>query len=264
MAAGGSVLVDREAGGIVRLRLNRPAVLNALDQAMVEALHAAVGAIRDDATVRCVVLAGEGRGFMAGGDIALFHAAGAEAPAAIARLIDPFHDVLRMLAALRAPVLASLHGPVAGAGMSLAMAADLAIAAEDARFSLAYLRLGISPDGGGTWSLPRLVGLRRAMGIALLDEAIDARAALDLGLVNRVVPVESLGTETQAVARRLAAGPAEAIGRTKALLRASFGRDLEEQLDAEREAFVAGAGAAEFAEGVAAFVARRAPDFRGR
>jgi 2-(1,2-epoxy-1,2-dihydrophenyl)acetyl-CoA isomerase len=256
------ILIDREADGIVRLRLNRPAVLNALDQAMVEALHDAVGAIVRDSSVRCVVLAGEGRGFMAGGDIGLFHAAGAEAPAVIARLIDPFHAVLRMLAALRAPVLASLHGPVAGAGMSLAMAGDLAIAAEDVRFSLAYLRLGISPDGGGTWSLPRLVGLRRAMGIALLDEAIDARAALDLGLVNRVVPGEALGAETLAMARRLAAGPAEAIGRTKALLRASLGRGLDGQLDAEREAFLAGAGSAEFAEGVAAFVGRRPPTFR--
>lgn len=258
------VLTSREDGGIVRIRLNRPEVLNALDQAMVEALHAAAREIAADPSVRCVVLSGEGRGFMAGGDIRLFHAAGPEAPAVIARLIEPLHASLRLFAALPAPVIAGLHGPVAGAGMSLAMAADLAIAAEDARFALAYLRLGVSPDGGGTWSLPRLVGLRRAMGIALLGEELDARAALGLGLVNRVVPNETLEAEMMTLARRLAAGPAQAIARTKALLRASLGRGLEAQLDAERDAFLACAGTADFAEGVAAFLARRAPSFGGR
>ncbi|MBW8270426.1 enoyl-CoA hydratase/isomerase family protein [Caldovatus aquaticus] len=262
--AGSPVLTSREQGGIVRIRLNRPAVLNALDQAMVEALHAAVGALAGDPSVRCVVLSGEGRGFMAGGDIGLFRAAGREAPAVIGRLIEPFHAALRLLAALPAPVIASLHGPVAGGGMSLALATDLAIAAEDTRFALAYLRLGVSPDGGGTWALPRLVGLRRAMGIALLGEELDARAALDLGLVNRVVPNERLEAETMAIARRLAAGPAQAIARTKALLRASLGRDLAAQLDAERDAFLACAGTADFAEGVAAFLERRAPSFTGR
>jgi 2-(1,2-epoxy-1,2-dihydrophenyl)acetyl-CoA isomerase len=251
----------RRDGGVAHIRLNRPAVLNALDQAMVEALHEAVRGFATDPSPRCVVLSGVGRGFMAGGDIGLFHGPGAAA--AIARLIEPFHAVLRMLAALPAPVLASLHGPVAGAGMSLAIAADLAIAAEDARLSLAYLRIGTSPDGGGTWALPRLVGLRRAIGIALLDETIDARAALDLGLVNRVVPNEALEAETLAVARRLAVGPAAAIGRTKALLRASLGRDLDAQLDAERDAFLANVATADFAEGVAAFLGRRAPAFRG-
>jgi 2-(1,2-epoxy-1,2-dihydrophenyl)acetyl-CoA isomerase len=200
---------------------------------------------------------------MAGGDVGVFHAAGADAPKVIEPLIDRLHATLRMLAETPTVVLASLHGPVAGAGMSLAMAADLAIAAEDTRFALAYLRIGASPDGGGTWALPRLVGLRRAMGIALLDETIDARAALDLGLVNRVVRGESLAEETMAAARRIAAGSAGAIGRTKVLLRASLGRSLDAQLDAERAAFVAGAGTADFAEGVAAFVERRPPRFRG-
>ncbi len=257
------ILTDRE-GGIVRLRLNRPAALNALDQAMAEALHAAVEGLAVDPSVRCVVLLGEGRGFMAGGDIRLFHAAGPDAPAVIGRLIEPFHAALRRLAALPAPVIAALHGPVAGAGMSLAMAADLAVAAEDARFVLAYLRLGISPDGGATWTLPRLVGLRRAMSIALLGEEIDARGALDLGLVNRVVPNAGLEAETMGLARRLAAGPSRAIGRTKALLRASLDRTLEAQLDAERDAFLAGAATEDFAEGVAAFLGRRTPSFVGR
>jgi 2-(1,2-epoxy-1,2-dihydrophenyl)acetyl-CoA isomerase len=262
--AAAPILTEREAG-IVRLRFNRPAALNALDQAMADAFHEAAKGLAADPSVRCVVLSGEGRAFMAGGDIRLFRAAGADAPAVVGRLIGSLHAALCLLAALPAPVIAAVHGPVAGAGMSVAMAADLAVAAEeDTRFVLAYLRLGISPDGGGTWALPRLVGLRRAMGIALLEEELDARAALDLGLVNRVVPGARLEAETMALARRLAAGPAQAIARTKALLRASLGRDLAAQLDAERDAFLAGTATADFAEGVAAFLGRRAPSFTGR
>ena len=258
------ILLDRDAEGIARIRLNRPAVLNALDQAMVEALHEAVTRLAADRSLRCVVLSGEGRGFMAGGDIRMFHAAGRDAPTVVARLIEPFHAVLRLLPAMPVPVVASVHGPVAGAGMSLAMGCDLAIAADDARFDLAYLRLGASPDGGGTWALPRLVGLRRALGIALLSETLDAHAALDLGLVNRVVPSASLASETQSIARQLAAGPTAAIGRTKVLLRASLARELDAQLNAERDAFIASTGTADFAEGVAAFLGRRPPRFIGR
>jgi len=252
------LLVERE-GGIAWLRFNRPERLNAIDAAMAVAFRDAVRALPGDASLRCVVLAGEGRAFMAGGDITAFGNADA-----IATIMDPMHEALALLAALPVPVLASVQGAAAGGGMSIALAADLAIAADNAKFNLAYLRLGTSPDCGGSWNLARLVGLRRALGIALLEETLDAPAALAAGLLNKVVPAAELAEATAAMARKLAAGPREASGRTKLLLRAAAGRDLPAQLDAERENFLACAGTADFAEGVGAFLARRAPDFPGR
>ncbi len=250
-------------GAVARIRLNRPAVLNALDQAMVEGLLAAVETIAASPDVRVVVLQGEGRSFMAGGDVAQFHRAGPDAPALVRRLIGPFHQVIERLARLPIPVLASVQGPVAGAGVSVMLAADLAIAADDLRLSLAYARIGASPDGSSTWSLPRVVGLRRALEIGLLGDDIDAAETLRLGLVNRVVPTAALEHETGTLAQRLAEGPTAAYGRIKALMRASLDRGLPEQLAAEADAFVASAGTADFAEGAAAFMAKRAPRFTG-
>ncbi|MCK8785348.1 enoyl-CoA hydratase-related protein [Roseomonas sp. NAR14] len=254
------LLVSHE-DGVAHLRFNRPASLNALDQPTAEAFREAVAGL--DGTVRAVLLTGAGRAFMAGGDIAVFHRAGPDAPAMIAPVIASMHEALLALAALPAPVIAAVQGAAAGGGFSVAMAADLVIAAEDARFSVAYLRLGTSPDCGGSWMLPRLVGLRRALGMALLDEVVDAATALQLGLVNRVVPVDALQDEALAIARRLAAGPREAIAGTKALLRAATGRDLAAQLDAERDGFLRCAATADFAEGVAAFMGKRPARFGG-
>src|SRR5690242_1882062 len=244
--------------GVTWLRFNRPERLNAIDVPMATAFRDAVAAL--DAATRCVVLAGEGRAFMAGGDVTAFTEGDA---ARITAIMDPMHEALARLADLPVPVLASIQGAAAGGGMSIALSADLAIAAEDARFTMAYGRLGTVPDCGGTFSLARLVGLRRAMGIALLDEVLDAPAALQAGLVNRVVPLASLAEETAGLARRLAEGPREALGRTKLLLRAAAGRDLRGQMAAEQENFLACARTADFAEGVAAFLGRRSPRFTG-
>jgi len=153
---------------------------------------------------------------------------------------------------------------VAGAGLSVALAADFVVAADDAKFTMAYTRIGTTPDGSGTFSLPRIVGLRKALELTLLSDPVDAAEALRLGLVNKVVPAADLARETDALARRLAAGPTAAYGRVKHLLRASFSHTLSEQLHAEREAFIASAGTADFAEGVAAFVNKRPPHFEGR
>lgn len=246
-------------GGLVRLRLDRPGALNALDAELAEALLAACRELARDASVRAVLLSGAGRAFAVGGDLAQMRAAPVEAAE---RMITPLHEALRLLAQIDAPVLVSLHGAVAGGGLSLAAAADLAIAAEGTRFNLAYINLGTSCDLGASWSLPRLVGLRRALEIALLGESFDAQRALAIGLVNRVVAPEALEAEAEALAQRLARGPTLAHGRMRRLMRTSFDRSFADQLDAEREAFLASAASADFGEGLSAFFDKRAARFR--
>ena len=250
--------------GIARIRFNRPDALNAIDPPLADRFLAICRSLaaRDD--VRVVVLSGEGRGFMAGGDVAGMRAAMPRADAYIARLLDALHPALALLAALDAPVLASLHGPVAGAGASIAFAADLAIAADDVRINLAYAGIGATPDPASTWTLPRLVGLRRALEMAMLIGTCDAAEALRLGLVNRVVPRAALEDETAALARRLASGPTAAYGRIRKLMRDGFDRTMTAQMDAELAAFCASTHTADFAEGVAAFLEKRKPEFTGR
>ncbi|WP_439498726.1 enoyl-CoA hydratase/isomerase family protein [Bosea sp. (in: a-proteobacteria)] len=257
-----SVLLTVEAG-VALLTLNRPEVLNAFDAAMAESFLARIEEIaaRDD--VRAILIRGEGRGFCAGGDVSQF-TRGGDPGAAIEAIIQPLHAGLRRLDALKQPSVACLHGAVAGAGFSLALACDLAVAAENAKFTLAYARIGATPDGSGTWHLPRLVGLRKAKELALLAETIDAAEALRLGLVNRVVPADAVADEAQQLARRLAAGPTQAYGRIKALLGASGGNTLAEQLEAERDAFHGSTRTEDFREGVSAFLKKRPATFTGR
>jgi 2-(1,2-epoxy-1,2-dihydrophenyl)acetyl-CoA isomerase len=227
---------------------------------MAEAMLAACRDIAADPSVRAVLISGEGRAFAAGGDLSQMRASPVEAADL---LITPLHEALRLLGQIDAPVLASLQGAVAGAGLSLAASADLAIAAEGTKFNLAYANIGASCDVGASWSLPRLVGLRRALEIALMGESFDARRALEIGLVNRVVAREDLEAESEALARRLAEGPTQAYGRMRRLMRTSFDRSYSEQLDAEREAFLASAATADFQEGLAAFFERRPARFQG-
>lgn len=254
------VLVTREAG-VTTLSLNRPAALNALDIPTAHAFLAVCQSLATDPQLRVVVLRGEGKGFGAGGDVAALQA---DPTATAHELITCLHEAVLLLTRLDAPVLASLHGVVAGGSLSLAMACDLAIVADGTRFNLAYANLGASCDLSGSWHLPRLVGLRNAMQIALLSDTFDAAEALRLGLVNRVVPDAQLQDETQALAQRLAAGPTRAYGHIKRLLRQSLDHDLPTQLDAERDAFKACTQTADFVEGVDAFRARRRPVFSGR
>lgn len=254
------ILVER-TGALVEIRLNRPEVLNALNQAMADALLAAVRAIEHDRSVRALLFTGAGRSFMAGGDISLF--AGADGTRRIDTLMRALHDMLILLARLPIPVVSLAHGTVAGAGVSTALAADVVLAADDAKFLLAYSKLGASPDGGSTYALPRAIGLRRALGFALLEEPMDAVTAERVGLVNKLLPAATCLDDARAIAQRLASGPTEAFGRTKALLRASLQRDLPTQLDNERAAFLAGTFTADFAEGVAAFTGKRRAVFKG-
>lgn len=251
------------AEGVAEIRFNRPHVLNSIDVAMAEGLREAARRLTADPAVRVIVLAGEGRAFIAGGDLDFLRKAGEDAPAAANRLIRPVHEGLEILAGCRQPVLASLKGPVAGGGAGIAMAADIAIAADDLKFSMAYIHVGASPDCGASYSLPRLVGLRNALAMAFFGETIGAEEALRLGLVNKVVPRAALEEETAAIARQLARAAPLALARTKALLRKAGGRTLAEQLEAERENFAALAATGDFREGLDAFFAKRPPGFTG-
>lgn len=251
-------------GPIARIVFNRPKVLNALDVTAANAFLEACRAVAADKNNRVLVIAGEGRAFMAGGDISAFAGPVAEVAPRVRTIMEPLHEGLEILAALPRPVIASIQGAAAGAGMSIALATDLAIAADTAVFTLAYAKLGTSPDGSSSWSLPRLVGLRKAMEIALLSDVYDAPEALRLGLVNRVVPAADLVAETDKLAQRLAEGPTVAYGRIKSLLRGSLDNTLHDQLVAEAAAFGACMGTADFAEGVSAFLAKRPAKFDGK
>ena len=254
-----SLLHERQ-GAIATLRFNRPAALNAVDVPMAQAFLAAVEAIAADPGVRAVVLRGNGKGFMAGGDLATLRAD----PVQGARdLLGPLHAGLALLAQIDAPVIAQVHGVAAGAGLSMLLQADYVLMAEGTRLNLAYINLGTSCDVGASWALPRMVGMRQALEIALLGDAFTAEDALRLGLVNRVVPAAELDAATATLAERLAAGPTMAYGAMKRLMRQSLERSLPEQLAAEQQAFAQCAATADFREGIEAFYARRPAHFNG-
>ncbi|CAN7196990.1 enoyl-CoA hydratase-related protein [Acidovorax sp. LjRoot38] len=254
------LLLERN-GAIATLRFNRPDALNAIDVPMANAVLAAVQTIAADPGVRAVVLCGNGRGFMAGGDLATLHADPVQGAIDI---LTPLNAALLLLAQMNAPVIAQVHGVAAGAGLSLLLMADYVIAAEGTRLNLAYINLGTSCDVGASWALPRTVGLRKALEIALLGEAFTADDALRLGLINRIVPAAELDSATTNLAQRLAAGPTVAYGAMKRLMRASMDRTLPEQLAAEKDAFVHCAGTEDFRAGVEAFHQRQSAQFVGR
>lgn len=251
------------AEGVATITLNRPQVLNAIDAQMIVALRAACESAEHDTAARAVVLRGAGPAFLAGGDVAFFRANLARMPALVREGGAELSDAILALRRAPKPVLASVHGAVAGAGVSLMAAADLAIAAEGTRFTIAYSRIGTSPDGGATHFLPRLIGTRRALELMLLSDAFDAQTALRLGLVNWVIGAEQLGAETESIARRLALGPTLAFSEIKRLINESPEQTLAAQLESEIEAFARCAGTSDFAEGVTAFVEKRKPTFKG-
>jgi 2-(1,2-epoxy-1,2-dihydrophenyl)acetyl-CoA isomerase len=247
--------------GIASIRFNRPDRLNALDFALAESLLAALKRVEAEKSVKAVTLTGEGRAFMAGGDLAVFNAVPEKAPEAAAKLIPFFHEIVLTIRRMQPPVIAGVQGAVAGGGLGLALACDLIIAADDASFVPAYTRIGTSPDGGTTWSITRLIGQRRAMEWIMLGDPMNAEDARAIGLINRVVPAAKLAEEVAAYARRVADGPAFAFGSVKRLVYQASTATFDAQLEAEREGFIASAGTADFREGIAAFFARRPAKF---
>ncbi len=257
-------VIIENRNGVAHVRFNRPDTLNAIDQTLAEKLSGVFQDIRSAQDIRVVVLSGVGKAFMAGGDLTAFHSDIVNAPQTAESIIRPFHQALAALADLPQPVIASLHGAVAGAGVGLALASDFAIAATGTRFTLAYAAIGTSPDGGASWLLPRVVGLRKAIELTMLSAPFDADEALRLGMINRVVDRTGLDAVVDELSERLARGPGVAYGHIRRLMRASYDRNLVDQMEAERHAFTACARTGDFAEGVDAFFSRRPPEFIGK
>jgi 2-(1,2-epoxy-1,2-dihydrophenyl)acetyl-CoA isomerase len=249
---------------IATLTFNRPKVMNAMSLEMILRLKEATESIDANPEVRVVVIRGAGGNFMAGGDVSSFYRNLDTLPALIVKEAREFHYSILALRRMAKPVLAVVEGACAGAGLSFMAAADLAIAADNAKFTLAYSNLGASPDGGASYFLPRLLGQRRALQLALLPDVFHAATALELGLVNWVVPAAELDEHVQRLAKRLAAGPTIAYAKTKTLLNESLDRSLEQQLEAEVQSFAQCAHTADLKEGVTAFVQKRRAQFNGK
>ena len=261
------LLVSRN-NAVVTLAMNRPEARNALSMEMRSQLSSILHDIETDDSVRCVVLTGAGDHFMAGGDVkGMGDSIKKSAQEIRKEFVLRIHDLHTIMFAMRRmpkPIIASCRGAAAGAGVSMALACDLVIASEDAFFTLAYSRIGTSPDGSSTFHLPRAVGIKKAMEIALLGDRFDAQNAKDIGMINFVVPNADLSKETAKLAQRLAEGPTHVYGNTKALLYRSLENTFESQLQAEAEFFADSASRPDFKEGVSAFIEKRTPKFTGK
>jgi 2-(1,2-epoxy-1,2-dihydrophenyl)acetyl-CoA isomerase len=255
------VLLEVGDDGVARLTLNRPDAANAINLELAAALADATSQLGALPALRAVLLTGAGKRFCAGGDVRAFAAAGEDLGEALASVLGPLHRAVEGLAELDAPVVAAVQGSAAGAGLSLVAGADLVLAAEDTRFVLAYTSIGLIPDGGSTWYLPRLIGSRRTSELALTNRVLDAHEALAWGLVTRVVAERDLLSEAERLVAELAAGPRGAFGATKRLLRESWSVSLADQLGREATAMVLAGESEDGQEGVAAFVEKRPPAF---
>ena len=260
-----AAIVLTRKGAVATLTLNRPQTLNVLDLAMMETLVAHTAELGRDMSLRVVVLRGAGKHFMAGGDLRTFaqrlDVEAAQRRDEFQRIVERLHAAIEHLHRMPHVVIGAVQGAVAGFGLSLVGACDLVVAADNAYFSSSYRQIGLSPDGGGTWSLPRNLGMRKAMEIYLLSERFGAEEAKQIGLVNRVVAPEALDATVEAWAASIATGPAVALRNVKRLVRESLDRSLAEQLRAEADSFAACAATDDFAEGLNAFFEKRAPRF---
>ena len=248
------------ADGVATITLNRPDKLNSFDRALSLEVIDALDRVKDDATVRAVVLTGAGRAFSAGQDLAEAMAPGTKIQDILTTQYNP---IVRRLRALPKPVVAAVNGVAAGAGANIAYACDLTLAAESANFIQSFINIGLIPDSGGTFTLPRLVGQQRAFGQMILAPKVSAREAEALGLIWRCVPDAELMNEARALAARLAVMPTKAIALTKQALNRSQGSSLEAQLDVENELQSIAGVSQDYNEGVQAFLEKRKPNFTG-
>ena len=259
-----SLILSSIGEGVGAIVLNRPETLNAFNLAMAHQFLHALAEFDGDDSVRAIVLRGAGKVFSAGGDVReMLNAArgGGDRAAYFRAPLAAFGEMILGLRNSPKPVLAAVHGAVAGVAFNLVLACDLVIAAETTRFTQAFVRIGLSPDGGGSWFLPRRVGYARACELALLPTELDARTAREWGLINWVVADDDLLAEADRVAKRLARGPRFAMARAKTLLNGAYDRNLADHIEAERLAQVANADSPDFDEGLTAFLEKRAPGF---
>jgi 2-(1,2-epoxy-1,2-dihydrophenyl)acetyl-CoA isomerase len=248
--------------GVAFITLAREDAANALDLTVCQELSEVALAAQEDASVRAVVLSGKGRMFCAGGDLGAM-AESDEPPKLLKRMTIHLHAAVAMFARMDAPVIAAVNGTAAGAGFSLVCAADLAIAAENAKFTLAYTGAGLTPDGSSTYFLPRLVGRRRSLELMLSNRVLSAAEALEWGIVNQVVPKGEAGKAAAELAAKLAQGPTSAYGVTKRLVLDGSENGLETQMELEGSAIARASAGSDGKEGIAAFLAKRAPKFSG-
>jgi 2-(1,2-epoxy-1,2-dihydrophenyl)acetyl-CoA isomerase len=247
--------------GIARLTLNRPERLNSFTVQMHEEVADALGRLEG---ARCLVLSGGGRGFCAGQDLNDRAVAPGQAVDLGESVEKRYNPLIRTLTSLPMPVIARVNGVAAGAGANIALACDIVIAAKSAKFIQSFAAIGLIPDSGGTWALPRLVGQARALGLALTGDPLPADQAAQWGLIWKAVDDERLDEEVDALAARFASGPTRGLARIKKMIRESWGHGLDEELDLQRDAMRELGFSEDYREGVAAFMEKRKPGFTGR
>jgi 2-(1,2-epoxy-1,2-dihydrophenyl)acetyl-CoA isomerase len=258
-----TVLCEKD-NGVANIALNRPEKLNAFDGTMHDELYRALDSVAEDEEIRCVVLRGEGRGFSAGADLAQIVKEADGDPDLGEYLRDTYSRLVKRMVRMEKPIIAALHGPVYGAGVGLALACDLRIAAESTKFSVAFIKIGLMPDAGVTYFLPRIVGLGKAIEMSMLGDAVDADEAQRIGLVSKITADDSLLEESQALAEHLATLPTAALGRMKAAIHANFEADLETAFEREAEGQTFCGYTQDHKIGVAAFFEKRQAEFSGR
>ncbi len=249
--------------GVAYITLNREDAANAINLQMGRDLMSAALRCDEDPGVRAVLIRAQGKIFCAGGDLGSFASAGEGMPRLLKELTTYLHAAISSFARMSAPVVAAVHGSAAGAGFSLACASDLLMCAESAKFTLAYTRVGLTPDGSSTYYLPRLIGARRALELMLTNRVLSSQEAHAWGLVNRVVADDQLAQESEGLARQLATGPTLAFGSVKRLLLSSANESLETQMEHEARAIADVAHSSDAREGIEAFFAKRRAKFNG-
>ena len=251
--------------GLARLTLNRPDKLNSFNAVMHEEVREAMKTVQRDDSIRCLLISGNGRGFCAGQDLSDRNVApDAEVPDLGESLEQKYNPLIRGIAKLEKPVICAVNGVAAGAGANIALACDIVIAAESAKFIQSFCNIGLVPDSGGTWTLPRLVGRARALGMALLGERISARQAEQWGLIWKCVADQELASTAEQMARHLATQPTLGLGLIKRAMLASSDNSLDQQLDLERDLQRLAGRSEDYREGVGAFMEKREPEFKGR
>lgn len=258
-----AIAVER-TGPVTTITLNRPEAFNALSLTLGRELFRAALEADEDPAVRCVVITGRGKAFCAGGDVKDFVDNLPRIGVHIKELTTYLHGAISRLARSDKPVIMAVNGVAAGGGFSLALSGDLVIAAESARFTMAYSKIAATPDGSSSYFLPRLVGLRRAMELYFTNRVLSAREAEAWGLVTRVVPDAELSSAVGALARELAQGPSKAFGAAKRLFHHSTWESLETQMELEAQAIAASGHTEDFQNGVTAFAQKKTPTFHGR